>query len=181
MTRIRNAGAGGPTPTGGPEPTESTKDTSATNQTTQTGTDSQQLTPQRQVATDKFAAADLKAVGNQIKSHLESQLENKTADPKKTSDASLSPEQLAALAAKGQQTFAPPYVPVGPVVMGDNISIPASSESTQLNLKADQFQINEQGNLVITNEKLIEYFKSLKETGKDILLGITNLKLPGEE
>ncbi|MCI0413062.1 hypothetical protein L0222_09705 [bacterium] len=115
-----------------------------------------------------------------MKSQLDSQLESAKTEVKE--DPSLSPEQLAALAAKGQVRYAPPYVPVGPVVMGDNISAPghttASSETSEMSLRADQFQINEQGNLVITNEKLIEYFKSLKETGKDILL---NLKPRGEE
>ena len=83
--------------------------------------------------------------------------------------------------------FAPPYVPVGPVVMGDNIQAPGHTLSnepmSELNLKADQFQFNDQGNLVITNQKLIDFFKSLKENaeGGDIRLGFAKLKPPGEE
>jgi hypothetical protein len=96
-------------------------------------------------------------------------------------DKGLSPEQkaLADKAAKDQIHFAPPYVPVGPVVMGDNIATPGqpmAGEPRQMNLKADQFQINDQGNLVITNEKLVEYFKALKASGQEILLGITPKK-----
>jgi hypothetical protein len=93
-------------------------------------------------------------------------------------------KEIADQAAKGQPRFAPPYVPVGPVVTGDNIATPgtaATGETRQMNLKPDQFQINDQGNLVITNEKLVEYFKSLKENGQEIMLGITQKKPEGQE
>ena len=161
MTKISNTG---------PKPIpESVPETNKKNEATQATTASQ-LTPERQVVADKYVAGDLKAAGDQIKSQLESQLQSKTTGVKQ--DPSLSPEQLAELAARGQVRFAPPYVPVGPVVMGDNIPTPASNETTEMSLSPDQFQINEQGNLVITNDKLIEYFKSLKETGQDILLNV---------
>jgi len=170
MTKIRNTGAGGPAPTGGPDPTEHIKESAATNETTRTDSGSASTSP-KAVAGDKYAAGDLKAKGDRLKTQLDSDLKNK----------GLSPEQkaLAEKAAKDQARFAPPYVPVGPVVMGDNIATPGhvmSGETRQMNLKADQFQINDQGNLVITNEKLIEYFKSLKESGQEILLGITPKK-----
>ena len=92
------------------------------------------------------------------------------------------PEQMA----KNMPRFAPPYVPVGPVVMGDNIAAPGQAqtggEMNELNLRPDQFQINDQGNLVITNQKLIDFFKSLKEGGEDVRLGFMKLmKPPGEE
>ena len=182
MSKIRNTGAGGPIPTGSPEPPENIQKTSTAKETTQTGATAaeSESASAKQVTGDKYAAGDLKALGNQVKTHLDSELQNKKTEIK---DKSLSPEQLAAELARGQSTFAPPYVPVGPVIMGDNIAVPGSvaGETTQMNLRPDQFQINDKGNLVITNEKLIEFFKSLKETGQDILLGITKMKPPGEE
>ena len=175
MTKISNTG---------PRPIpENVPDAKQTNKTAQASIDSSDSTAPEQITADKHVAGDLKTAGDQMKSQLESQLQNaKTAADK---NAGLSPEQIAKKAAEGQVRFAPPYVPVGPVVMGDNISTPgqvvANSETTEIGLRPDQFQINDQGNLVISNEKLIEYFKSLKESGRDILLGITNRKPAGEE
>lgn len=138
---------------------------------------------QREAIGDKFAAGDLKSAGDRVKEHLDSKLPSRK-------DAPTWKEAPLGKHVPNQPTpsFAPPYVPVGPVVMGDNLQAPGSSpalsgETKQMNLKPDQFQINDQGNLVITNEKLIEYFKSLKESasGGDINIGITNLKLPDKE
>lgn len=85
--------------------------------------------------------------------------------------------------------FAPPYVPVGPIVAGDNVAgnirePESSSEVTHVSLTADQFQINQEGNLVIKNPELIQFFKTLTEKaseGQDVMLGITQLKPPEEE
>ncbi len=155
MTKINNTG-GGPRPTTGPSSSEPIKDTSKANDTSQSSAAETSTSPSPATG-DKYAAGDLHARGEKVKSGLDA--------------------ELAAKAAKGQQTFAPPYVPVGPVVMGDNIGVPGQTpETRQMNLKPDQFKINNQGNLVITNEKLIEYFKQLKASGQEILLGITPKK-----
>jgi LysM repeat protein len=77
--------------------------------------------------------------------------------------------------------FAPPYVPVGPVV--DPMGVAGGEEVTQVNLTSDQFQINPEGNLVITNPDLIQFFKNLTENstqGQDVTLGIAKLKPPEE-
>lgn len=219
MTKIRNSGAGGVAPTGGPDSTSPIKDSSGANETTRTDSESPS-TPQKQATGDKNAAGDLKTKGDRVKTQLDSELQNKNKGvddkelasqvgkgqqrfappyvpvgpvvmgdnigvpgqtPSQQAVKGQTPEQkaLAEKAAKDQVRFAPPYVPVGPVVMGDNISTPGhinATETRQMNLKADQFQINDQGNLVISNEKLVEYFKSLKESGQEILLGITPKK-----
>jgi hypothetical protein len=154
MTKINNTG-GGPRPTTDASAAEPVKDTSKANETSQSSAP-ETSTSKSQATGDKYAAGDLHARGEKVKSNLDS--------------------ELAAKASKGQPTFAPPYVPVGPVVMGDNIGVPGQTpETKQMNLKPDQFKID-QGNLVITNEKLIEYFKQLKATGQEILLGITPKK-----
>jgi hypothetical protein len=154
----------------GPKPIpENIPDTNKPVEPPQTGKLPSEPTPTRQISTDRFAASDLKAARNQMKSQLDSKLQSQ---PETKNDSGLSPEQLAKQAAQQQVRFAPPYVPVGPVVMGDNIPAPVSSETHEMNLRSDQFQINDQGNLVITNEKLIDYFKSLKESGKDLLLSV---------
>jgi hypothetical protein len=93
---------------------------------------------------------------------------------------------------------APPYVPVGPVVGpivgpvvdpvvgGDNIEaseVEKGAEVRQVKLSADQFQINEEGNLVINNPDLIDFFKTLTESapeGQDFTLGIMKMKPPEE-
>ncbi len=218
MSKIRNTGAGIPTPPGGPDSTSPIQNSSAANETTHTNSESPSAS-QKPVPGDKHAAGDLKTKGDRLKSKLDSELQNKNkgvddkelasqaakgqqrfAPPyvpvgpvvmgdnigvpgqtQKPAETGQTPEQkaLAEKAAKDQVRFAPPYVPVGPVVMGDNISTPGhinATETRQMNLKADQFQINDQGNLVISNEKLVEYFKSLKEKGQEILLGITPKK-----
>jgi len=217
MTKIRNTGAGSPGPIGSPEPTEPIKDSSGAKETQQIDSQSSS-TPSKQITGDKYATGELITKGERVKTHLDSELQNKAKQqgvedkelakqvakgqqrfappyvpvgPVVTGDNVGVPSQppgakekeLADQAAKGQQRFAPPYVPVGPVVTGDNISTPGhvnASETRQMNLRSDQFQINDQGNLVITNEKLVEYFKSLKESGQEILLGITPKK-PGTE
>jgi hypothetical protein len=170
MSKIRNTGAGAPPPIGGPDPTENIKESAGANETTRTDTGTPSTSP-KEVTGDKYAQGDLKAKGDRTKTQLDSDLKNKGVSPEQ--------KALAEKAAKDQIRFAPPYVPVGPVVTGDNIATPGhpvAGETRQMNLKADQFQINDQGNLVITNEKLIEYFKSLKESGQEILLGITPKK-----
>jgi hypothetical protein len=154
MTKINNTG-GGPRPTTDASAAEPVKDTSKASETSQSSAPETSAS-QSPVTGDKYAAGDLHARGEKVKSNLDA--------------------ELAAKAAKHQPTFAPPYVPVGPVVMGDNIGVPGQTpETKQMNLKPDQFKID-QGNLVITNEKLIEYFKQLKATGQEILLGITPKK-----
>jgi hypothetical protein len=175
MSKISNTG---PRPTGSPEPTENIQKTNTAKETAEAAAPDSESASAKHITGDKYAAGDLKALGNQVKKQLDSELQNKKLEIKHTG---LSPEQLAAELAKGQVRFAPPYVPVGPVVMGDNVPAPSAGEITQLNLKPDQFQINDKGNLVITNEKLIEFFKSVKESGQEILLGITKMKTPGEE
>ena len=174
MTKITNTG---------PRPIpEDVPDASKANDTPKAPINPSDTTAPEQIAADKYVAGDLKTAGDQMKSQLESQLRN--ADTVAGKNAGLSPEQIAKKAAEGQQRFAPPYVPVGPVVMGDNISTPghvANTDTTEIGLRPDQFQINDEGQLVISNQKLIEYFKSLKESGQDILLGITNRKPTGEE
>ncbi len=177
MTKIRNTG-GGPTPTGSPEPPENIEKASKAKETAQTGAAAaaSEAASTKQVKGDKYAAGDLKSLGDQVKTHLDSELKNKETELK---NKGLSPEQIAKELNKQIPTFAPPYVPVGPVVMGDNVPVPG--ETAQMDLKPDQFQINEKGNLVITNEKLIEFFKSVKESGQEILLGLTKKKPSGEE
>lgn len=172
MTKISNTGAGGIRPPG-PDSTENIKQTVSPKEAIpiKPGSADYESVSPREVAGDKYAAGDLKTAGDRVKSQLDSKLAPKSKEV---------PNQV-------HPGFAPPYVPVGPVVMGDNIGIPghttASPETRQMNLKANEFQINDQGNLVITNEKLIEFFKSLKESaaGGDLNIGITNLKPRGEE
>lgn len=178
MARINKTGAGGPTPIPEPDSTENIQDTNKSKETGATAPEAE-ATSAPQVLADPFAAGDLKTSGDRIKSLLDSQL--KQSEVKEGADVNRE-QELADLAANNQRRFAPPYVPVQSVVLSDNVSAPEpTGEITEMSLTPDQFQINEQGNLVITNEKLIEYFRSLKETGDDVRLGITKLKPPGEE
>lgn len=223
MTKISNTGGGSPGPIRSPEPNEPIKDSSGAKETQQVDSQSSS-TPSKEITGDKYAAGELITKGERVKSQLNSELQNQTEIQNKTKNQGVEDKELAQQVAKGQQRFAPPYVPVGPVVTGDNIGVPAqppaekekeladqaakgqqrfappyvpvgpvvmgdniatpghvnATETRQMNLRSDQFQINDQGNLVITNEKLIEYFKSLKESGQEILLGITPKK-PGTE
>jgi hypothetical protein len=212
MTKIGNTGPGGIRPPA-TESTENVKQTVTPGEAIPDKASPSTESAQREVTGDKYAAGDLKTTGDRVKSQLDSKLAPKTKDvPKQpipsfappyvpvgpvvtgdapaSKDAPTSKDAPATKHVPNQPTpgFAPPYVPVGPVVMGDNLGVPGStpaitSETKQMNLKPDQFQINDQGNLVITNEKLIEYFKSLKESaaGGDINIGITNLKTPDKE
>ena len=204
-------------PIGNPEPAESLKETSAAKESANTKTspavaDSASIIS-KPVAGDRNAAADLMAAGSRVKSELYKELAKKTPDADKEKEMASrlaqnmprfappyvpvgpvvmgdntgvpgqTPEQIAS---QNMPRFAPPYVPVGPVVMGDNIEVPgqtpAGGQMNELNLRPDQFQINDQGNLVITNQKLIDFFKSLKEGGEDVRLGFMKmLKPPGEE
>ena len=180
MTKIGNTGPGGIRPPS-TESTENVKRTATPGEAIPTKISSESVLPKevagdKQIG-DKYAAGDLKTAGDRLKTHLDSKLE---APARKDAPASKHvPNQPT-------PGFAPPYVPVGPVVMGDNLATPGamapSGETKQMNLKPDQFHINDQGNLVITNEKLIEFFKSLKEgAAGGINLAITNLKLPDKE
>ena len=172
-------------PIGNPEPAESLTETSAAKESANTKTSSPAAdtasTVPKPVAGDRNAAADLMAAGSRVKSELHKELA-----AMKTPDAAKEKE-MALRVAQNMQRFAPPYVPVGPVVGNDTIAASrntsASGRMNELNLRADQFQINDQGNLVITNEKLIEFFKGLQrgEGGQDIRLGIMKMKPPGEE
>jgi hypothetical protein len=175
MTKIGNIGPGGIRPPS----TESTENVKRTVTPGEAVTD--KASPSTEyighATGDKYAAGDLKTAGDRVKTNLDSKL-----------DAPARKDAPASKHVPNQPTpgFAPPYVPVGPVVMGDNIATPGSmgpsGETKQMNLKPDQFHINDQGNLVITNEKLIEFFKSLKEgAAGGINLAITNLKLPDKE
>lgn len=181
MSRIDNTGgAGGSRPINNPEPTEGIKETKSTSESTGAGSTAAQSPPtlSKPVVPDKTAMADMRAAGNRLKTEL-----NKELDIKKPVDADQEKE-LASRLAQNMPRFAPPYVPVGPVVMGDNIGVPAQKPAgmSELNLRPDQFQINDQGNLVITNQNLIDFFKSLKEGGEDVRLGFMKLmKPPGEE
>ena len=183
MSKIDRSGAGGSRPIGNQEAAESIQRTSTEPAATgknPAAAESSATTAKPVV--DKNAAGDLIATGNRIQMEL-----NKELDAKKPRDDSLTPEEMAKKVAQNLPRFAPPYVPVGPVVMEDNISAPGqtlpSGPMSELNLRPDQFQFNDQGNLVITNEKLIDFFKSLKETaeGGDIRLAFRKLKPPGEE
>lgn len=184
MSKIDRTGAGGSMPIGNPEAAENIKQTSAAGESASTQASSAAAEPasiaSRPVA-DKNAAGDLIAAGNRLQQELQKELGFKM--PR---DANKEKE-MAKQVASNMPRFAPPYVPVGPVVMGDNISAPghtlASGQMNELNLRPDQFQFNDQGNLVITNEKLIEFFKSLKDAqgGGDIRLGFMRMKPPGEE
>src|SRR5688500_18445565 len=107
----------------GPRPIpEKVPDAGKTNDAAQAGINPSDSTTPQQITADKFAAGDLKTAGDQMKSQLESQLRNATEEADK--NAGLSPEQIAKKAAEAQVRFAPPYVPVGPVVESDNISTP---------------------------------------------------------
>jgi hypothetical protein len=173
MTKISNTGSGGIRPPGS-DSVENLKQSVAPNEAVPLkpgGVNSESVGP-KEATGDKYAAGDLKSAGERVKSQLDSKLAPKSKE----------------VPAQPHPGFAPPYVPVGPVVMGDNLAIPGggsaiSGETKQMNLKPDQFQINDRGILEITNEKLIEYFKSLKEraAGGDINIGITNLKPPDKE
>jgi hypothetical protein len=179
MARINKTGAGGPTPIPEPDSTESIQDANKSKETGAIAPEAEAASA-REVVSDPFAAGDLKTSGERIKSLLNSRLQAQT-EVKEGADINQE-QELADLAANTQRRFAPPYVSVQPVVLSDNISAAeATGETAEMSLTPDQFQINEQGNLVITNEKLIEYFKSLKEAGEDVRLGITKLKRPGEE
>jgi hypothetical protein len=207
MTKIGSTGTGGIRPPG-PDSTENVKQTTSPGEAVPLkpgSADSESVAP-REASGDKYAAGDLKTAGDRVKSQLDSKLAPKSKEvpkeihpgfappyvpvgPVVTGDAPSSKDAPARKGVPNQPTpgFAPPYVPVGPVVTGDNLPMPGASaptgETKQMNLKPDQFQINDQGNLVITNEKLIEYFKSLKESaaGGDINIGITNLKKSDKE
>ncbi len=180
MSKIDSTGAGGPRPISNPEPPDTSKETS-------TAKESAEATVSKPVPGDKNAIGDLKAAGNLLKAQLQSQL-HKELETKKATDVDKEKE-MALQVAQNMSRFAPPYVPVGPVVIGDNTLTPeqaaaaASGKMKELNLRADQFQINDQGNLIITNEKLIEFFKTLKDTpgGQDVRLGIMKMKPSGEE
>lgn len=182
---------------------------SANTKTSSAAADSTSTVP-KPVVSDRNAAADLKATGSLLKSELHKALDiKKTPDADKEREMASqlaqnmprfappyvpvgpvvmgdnigvpgqTPEQIAS---QKMPRFAPPYVPVGPAVGGDNISVPAGGQMNELNLRPDQFQINDQGNLVITNQKLIDFFKSLKEGGEDVRLGFMKMmKPPGEE
>jgi hypothetical protein len=178
MARINKTGAGGPTPIPEPDSTESIQDANKSKETGATAPDAEP-TPPQQVVADQFATGDLRASGDRMKSLLDSQLQAQTEV--KEGSVVNKEQELADLAANSQRRFAPPYVSVQPVVFSDIPAPEPTGETTEMSLTPDQFQINEQGNLVITNEKLIEYFRSLKETGDDVRLGITKLKPPGEE
>lgn len=197
MSKIDRTGAGGSGPISSPEPPESSKEISTTKESEAAKTSSPASdTPPNipKSVPDQNVVADLKVAGNMVKAKLQSELQNKANTPenrkqlesKKEIDADKEKEMALELA-QNMPRFAPPYVPVGPVVMGDNIAAPghtiANGEINELKLTADQFQINDQGNLVITNPKLIEFFKQLKNNmeGPDIRLGITKMKPPGEE
>ena len=182
MTKIGNTGPGGIRPPS-TEATEGLKQTVSPKEATPVN---ESVSPREAVGDkqvgDKYAAGDLKTAGDRVKTDLDSKLAPSSKDVpawKMSHEAKHVPHQPT-------PSFAPPYVPVGPVIMGDNIGIPGSNPATgetqQMNLKPDQFHINDQGNLIITNEKLIDFFKSLKEkaTG-DINLLISNLKLPDKE
>jgi hypothetical protein len=188
MTKIGNTGPGGIRP---PDP-EAIQDVKQTVTPKDAAPVSESFSPRDATADkqagDKYAAGELKSAGNRVKTDLDSKLAPSSKD---TPAWKMAPASKEAPIGKHvptlpTPTFAPPYVPVGPVVMGDNIAAPGAmtpgSETQQMNLKPDQFNINDQGNLVITNQKLIDFFKSLKEkaTG-DINLLISNLKLPDKE
>ncbi|MCI0447612.1 hypothetical protein L0152_30910 [bacterium] len=213
MTKIGNTGTGGIRPPG-PDSTENVKETVSPKEAipVKPGSANYESVSPREATGDKYAAGDLKSAGDRVKTQLDSKLAPKSKEvPKEihpgfappyvpvgpvvpgdaptSKDAPASKHAPAKKDAPNQPVpgFAPPYVPVGPVVMGDNIPTPGAQaitgETKQMNLKPDQFQINDQGNLVITNEKLIEFFKSLKENaaGGDINIGIRNLKTPDKE
>jgi hypothetical protein len=189
MTKISNTGPGGLGPTGGPESTENlqgTEKAKESNQAASNATPSESATAApKPAASDTFAKGDLKAAGERLKQQLDAKLEKTEANTGMESvfaREGWSPEQIA----EGLKHFAPPYVPVGPVVRRAQIDEPGQvnpSETSEVKLTSDQFQITKDGNLVITNEKLIEYFKSLKENaaGQDIHLGLTKMKPPTEE
>jgi hypothetical protein len=181
MTKIGNTGPGGIRP---PDP-ESIEDVKQKVSPKDAAPVSDSFSPRDAAADkqagDKYAAGELKSAGDRVKTDLDSKLAPSSKDAPATKMA----HEAKHVPTPPRPTFAPPYVPVGPVVMGDNIAMPGTPGSTdaqQMNLKPDQFNINDQGNLVITNQKLIDFFKSLKEkaTG-DINLLISNLKLPDKE
>lgn len=204
MTKIGNTGAGGIRPPA-TESTENVKQTTSPGEAIpDKASPSTESAGHRETTGDKYAAGDLKTAGNRVKEQLD-KLAPKSKEVPKPPTPSFAPPYVpvgpvvmgdniatpGAMAPSSKEppkpptpNFAPPYVPVGPVVMGDNIAAPGamSGETQQMNLKPDQFNINDQGNLVITNQKLIDFFKSLKEKAQgDINLLISNLKLPDKE
>jgi hypothetical protein len=183
MTKIGNTGAGGIRP----PTTESTENVKLNIKPGEALPDKQspiaESVPVRESVGDKFAAGDLKTTGERVKTALDSKLD---APGKKDAPTWKMAHEAKHVPNQPTPGFAPPYVPVGPVVLGDNMATPGamgpSGETKQMNLKPDQFHINDQGNLIITNEKLIDFFKSLKENATgDINLLISNLKLPDKE
>jgi LysM repeat protein len=81
--------------------------------------------------------------------------------------------------------FPTPYVPVHSLVptddVSENISEQTLGEPKQVNINSDQFHINQEGNLVIKNRELIEFFQNLTEKtseNQDFTLGIAQLKRP---
>jgi hypothetical protein len=180
MTKIGNTGPGGIRPPD-PESIQDVKQTvSPKDATPVSDTFSPKDAAADKQAGDKYAAGDLKTAGDRVKTDLDSKL----APSSKDAPAWKMAHEAKHVPSPPTPNFAPPYVPVGPVVMGDNIATPGavSGDTQQMNLKPDQFNINDKGNLEITNQKLIDFFKSLKEkaTG-DINLLISNLKLPDKE
>jgi hypothetical protein len=206
MTKIGNTGPGGIRPPA-TESTENVKQSVTPGEAIPDKASPSTESAQREVTGDKYAAGDLKTAGNRVKEQLDSKLAPKGKEVPKPPTPSFAPPYVpvgpvvmgdniatpGAIAPSSKEppkpptpNFAPPYVPVGPVVMGDNIATPGamapSGETKQMNLKPDQFHINDQGNLIITNQQLIEFFKSLKDKAAgDINLAITNLKLPDKE
>ncbi|HET6266281.1 MAG TPA: LysM domain-containing protein [Acidobacteriota bacterium] len=81
--------------------------------------------------------------------------------------------------------FAPPYVPVHSLVPPDDVSEntveQTVGEPKQLNITPEQFHIDQEGNLVIKNRELIEFFQNLAKNtaeNQDLTLGIAQLKRP---
>jgi len=81
---------------------------------------------------------------------------------------------------------ATPYVPARMLkeAMEEPADAGAAGEVTELTLTPEELQINDQGQLVISNPELIEYFKTLIEkvpeqsTSNDVRLQILRKKLP---
>ncbi len=118
---------------------------------------------------------------------MQTKLQSELDKDSKTKTQNLDVDNEMALRfSEKMRRFAPPWVPVGPGRMRDIIGIPAeapeSDQMKELNLRADQFQINDRGNLVISNQELIEFFKGLKNSpqAQDIRLRIVKIK-PSEE
>ena len=157
MTKRISGRSGGPGPIGPQEPAESAKETAETKP---------HAVPEspKVVAGNKQAIRDLKAAEKLQKSQLD--------------------KQLGEFPPKNLLRASPPYVPVQEfLAVQSSHGLKANGEVNEVKLTADQFQINDQGKLVISNEKLIDFFKSLQNNPQDqeVHLGIVKLKTTKNE